>query len=258
MSRFRLIPKLQLALSSIFPNRLVLTVSKNFSDLREIGDAVSQSKIFQDQKADELIFVDISREKKNIDLLARVIANVSEEIFMPLTAGGGVMNLDDFRLLLNNGADKISVNSGALKDPSLIKRASEKFGSQCVVLSVDYRIIDHVPMVFINNGTTSTGRNVFDWVVEAEDLGAGEVLLTSIDNDGTKNGLDIETLKAVTDLVSIPVIGSGGCGLAAHFIEGFSTGSANAIAAGSFFAQRDQNFMQTRSHIANAGINIRR
>ncbi len=258
MSKPRLIPKLQLKRSENNPQRMVLVITKQFGEFIEIGDAVSQAKIFQDQGADELIFVNIDRIEKNINLLSRVIAKVSEEIFMPITVGGGVNDENDFRLLLSNGADKISINSIAVNNPSIITRTSEKFGAQCVVVGIDYKLdIDGHYKVFIDNGNKNTGINPVEWAIECEKLGAGEILLTSIDNDGMRKGLNTEITKCVVESVSIPVITSGGCGIAQDFSDGYLIGNADAVSAGSFFAHRDQNFMQTRSQIKNSGINIR-
>ena len=258
MSKKRLIPKLQLKTSKFDPNRMVLVITKQFDKFIEIGDPVSQAKIYQDQGADELIFINIDHIDKDIDKLSRIIRSVSEEIFMPITVGGGVRNEEDFRILLKNGADKISVNTYAFEEPEFIKLASEKYGAQCVVISIDYRLNSNGEYrVFTHGGKIETQMHPLEWAKKCEELGAGEILLTSIDRDGTKEGLDIELTKIVTEQLQIPVITSGGCGLAMHFSEGYLKGKVNAVAAGTFFAHRDQNFMQTRSQIYNSGINIR-
>ena len=260
MSKLRLIPKLQLKPASYNSNKLVLVVTKQFDSVVEIGDPVSQSKIFQDQISDELIFINIDIEnRQKINLLAKVICDVSEEIFMPLTVGGGVCSLDDFRLLLNNGADKISINSAAISNPNFIKIAAEKFGSQCVVVSIDFKKDENGEyFVYTNCGKKKISYHPVEWALLAQKHGAGELLLTSISHDGMKNGLDLNIIKEISSTVSIPVIASGGCGLSKDFSDGFITGKASAVAAGSFFAHRDQNFMQTRSHIYNSGVNIRK
>jgi imidazole glycerol-phosphate synthase subunit HisF len=258
MSKKRLIPKLQLKTSSYDPQKMVLVITRQFNNVTEIGDAVSQAKIYQDQAADELIFINIDRVDKDIDKLSKVIRKVAEEIFMPVTVGGGVVSEDHFRILLANGADKISINTIAVGDPSFITRAADKYGAQCVVVSIDYKKInDTTYKVFTNCGRQQTELDPVEWAIEAEKKGAGEILLSSIDNDGMRKGLDLSITRQVSEAVSIPVITSGGCGLAQHFSEGFLGGKADAVAAGSFFAHRDQNFMQTRSQIKNAGINIR-
>jgi cyclase len=258
MSKKRLIPKLQMKSSERNSEKLVLVITKQFDKIIEIGDPVSQAKIFQDQGADELIFVNIDRSNKSIQRLADIIAKVSEEIFMPITVGGGVNDENDFRLLLSNGADKISINSIAVANPSIISKTSERFGAQCVVVGIDFKLdIDGHFKVFIENGRKNTGINPVEWAIKCESLGAGEILLTSIDNDGMRKGLNNEITKAVAEAVSIPIITSGGCGVAQDFSDGYILGKADAVSAGSFFAHRDQNFMQTRSQIKNAGVNIR-
>jgi imidazole glycerol-phosphate synthase subunit HisF len=258
MSKRRLIPKLQLKTSSFDPNRMVLVITRQFNDVTEIGDAISQSKIFQDQGADELIFINIDRTDKEITKLSKIIGRVSEEIFMPITVGGGVSSEEHFRILLNNGADKISINTHAFETPDFIAESSKKYGAQCVVVSIDYKLNKNGKYrVFINNGQTETSKHPIEWAIECEKLGAGEILLTSIDKDGMNQGLDLEITAQITKSLRIPIIASGGCSFANHFIDGYLIGNADAVAAGSFFAHRDQNFMQTRAQIRNAGVNIR-
>lgn len=258
MSKKRLIPKLQLRTSVHNKQRMVLVITKQFGHVIEIGDPVSQAKIFQDQAADELIFINIDRDEKSIEKLASIIHQVSQEIFMPMTVGGGVISEDHFRTLLSNGADKIAINTQAVKDPSLITKTSNRFGAQCVVVGIDYKQeADGRNFVYLNGGQEKTNINPVEWAVEAEKLGAGELLLTSIDHDGMRDGLNLDVTKQIAQTVSIPVISGGGCGLAKHFIDGFLLGKADAVTSGSFFAHRDQNLMQTRSHIRNAGVNIR-
>jgi cyclase len=258
MSKKRLIPKLQLRTSTYNKQKMVLVITKQFGHAIEIGDPVSQSKIHQDQAADELIFINIDREERSIDKLAAIIHKVSQEIFMPMTVGGGVTCIEHFRILLANGADKISINTVAVTDSSLITSTSKKFGAQCVVVSIDYKSDDTGKnWVYINGGLEKTSLDPVAWAVEAERLGAGEILLTGIDQDGMRGGLNLDITRKVAESVSIPVISGGGCGLAKHFIDGFLVGKADAVTSGSFFAHRDQNLMQTRSHIKNAGVNIR-
>jgi cyclase len=258
MSKKRLIPKLQLRVSSRNKQKMVLVITKQFGHVIEIGDPVSQAKIYQDQAADELIFINIDKDEQNIDKLASVIYKVSQEIFMPMTVGGGVKNEEHFRTLLANGADKIAINTQAFKDPSLITKASSRFGAQCVVVSIDFKQdASGKNAIYLNGGQENTNTDPVEWAIEAEKLGAGEILLTSIDHDGMRDGLNLDITKRVAEAVSIPVISGGGCGLAKHFIEGFLIGKADAVTSGSFFAHRDQNLMQTRSHIKNAGVNIR-
>lgn len=258
MSKKRLIPKLQLRTSSYNPLKMVLVITKQFNQVFEIGDAVSQSKIYQDQAADELIFINIDKYDKNIERLSRVIRKVSEEIFMPITVGGGVNTEEDFRTLLLNGADKISINTAAVRDPSFISLTSFKYGASCVVVSIDYKKeTDGKYKVYVNCGQEKTNLDPVYWAMECQRMGAGEILLTSIDHDGMRQGLNLEITELVSKSVSIPVISSAGCGSAKHFIDGFLSGKADAISSGTFFALQDQSFMQTRSHIKNAGVDIR-
>ena len=239
-------------------SKMVLVTTLNFNKTIEIGDPVSQAKIYEAQAADELIFLDLNARQENRETMVDVVRRAAEEIFMPFTVGGGVNNINDFRRLLKNGADKVSVNTAAVKNRDLIFQASEIYGAQCVVVSIDYRKdVDGDYYVWVNGGREKTDLSPVDWAVEAEKRGAGEILLTSIDRDGTKQGLDVNTTQLVSKAVSIPVISSGGCGLAQHFIEGFLKGKADAISAGTYFSFKDENPMQTRSQIRNAGIPIR-
>ncbi|MDD2671170.1 MAG: imidazole glycerol phosphate synthase cyclase subunit [Syntrophales bacterium] len=257
MLKKRLIPKLQMK-KSRFGNRMVLVTTVRFDEVMEIGDPVSQAKIYQAQAADELVFLDLDASVENREPVTDYIRRAAEELFMPLTAGGGVKTLDHFRMLLENGADKVSINTAAVENPELITRAYEAFGAQCVVVAIDYRQdADGREKVWIRGGRTGTGLDPAEWAEKAERLGAGEILLTSIDRDGTREGLDLETTRRVADAVTIPVITSGGCGLACHFSEGFLTGKADAVSAGTYFCFKDENPMQTRSQIRNAGIPIR-
>ncbi len=258
MAKKRLIPKLLLSASKFNSQKLVVVITKQFSERIEIGDPVSQAKIFQDQSADELVFINIDNFKNDINRLAQVISKVSEEIFMPMTVGGGVNSETDFRLLLQNGADKISINTKAVNEPEFIKMASQKYGSQCVVVSIDYKLDEKGEYkVYTNGGKIASKYHPVEFALLAEEFGAGELMLTCIDNDGMRNGINLEITRQIEDIVKIPIISGGGCGLAKHFSDGFLIGKADAICAGSFFAHRDQNLVQTRAQIVNAGVNIR-
>jgi cyclase len=238
--------------------RMVLVTTVNFREVLEIGDPVSQAKIYQAQFADELVFLDLDASAENRKTVVEVIRKAAQEIFMPITVGGGVRSVADFRELLSNGADKVSVNTAGVEDPDLLHRASEVFGAQCVVLSIDYRKSENRPCrVWTHGGKIETNLDPLEWAKEGERRGAGEILLTSIDRDGTRQGLDLEMTRRVAESVAIPVITSGGCGLASHFIEGFLAGRADAVSAGTYFCFKDENPMQTRSRIRNAGIPIR-
>lgn len=255
----RLIPKLQLKASQHSKTpRKVLVTTVQFNEVIEIGDPVSQAKIYEAQAADELIFVDLDSTRSERETILKVVEAAAEEIFMPFTVGGGVTTLEDFRLLLSHGADKVSINTAAIENPDLITKASDRYGAQCVVVSIDFkRVSDGKARVFVGSGKKGTSWELTAWAKEVERLGAGELLLTSIDRDGCRNGMDIAAIKSVTDAVKIPVIASGGCGLAAHFVEGFLGGGASAVSAGTFFCFKDENPMQCRSQIKNAGIPIR-
>lgn len=256
----RLIPKLLIQTRRMGAVDMpVLVTTRRFGEPHLVGDAVSQAKIYESQIADELVVLAIDRhpiaqEPELLELLRRL----ATEVFMPLTIGGGVTGAEDFAVLLDNGADKVAVNTIALDDPALITRAAERFGAQCVVVSIDFRIDgDGRAIVFADRGTRSADRTALDWARQAVDLGAGELLLTDIDRDGTGDGLNWQVCRAIADAVDVPVLISGGCGLARHFVEGFVDGGAEGVAAGTFFTFRDQSPMQARAHIKNAGVPIR-
>lgn len=259
MLKKRLIPKLQMRASRFgLTTQMVLVTTVQFGEVIEIGDPVSQAKIYEAQAADELIFLDLDASLENRETVIDVVRKAAEEIFIPFTVGGGVRCITDFRTLLSNGADKVSVNTAAVETPDLINKASEIFGAQCVVLSIDYRRDgDNKYRVWVKGGRYKTALDPVDWAVEGEKRGAGEILLTSIDQDGTRNGLDLALTKRVTEAVSIPVIASGGCGMASHFVDGFIIAKADAVSAGTYFCFKDENPMQTRSRVRNAGIPIR-
>jgi cyclase len=258
MAKKRLIPKLLLSPSSNNPAKQVLVITKQYSETIDVGSPVSTAKVFQAQGADELILSNIKPNLIAYNTLRSITNQLSEEIFMPITVGGGINSVLQFKELLSDGADKISINTAAILNPQLITEASEIYGAQCVVISIDYKKNEKGDLkVFINGGETSTEKHPIDWALQVEKLGAGEILFTSIDNDGMRNGLDHATISDLCRAVSIPVIASGGCSLPQHFIDGYNFSKLEAIAAGTFFAFKDQNFMQIRSAIKNAGIDIR-
>ncbi len=259
MLKKRLIPKLQMKASRFGPTpRMVLVTTLQFGGVVEIGDPVSQAKIYEAQAADELIFLDLDAGTENRETLSSVVRKAAEEVFMPFTVGGGVKCVADFHKLLNNGADKVSINTAAVEDPGLISAASDTFGAQCVVLSIDYRADSSGEnRVWVRGGTVETDMDPVKWALEGEKRGAGEILLTSIDRDGTRQGLDLPLTRILAGTLSIPVIASGGCGLARHLVEGLSEGKADAVSAGTFFCFKDENPMQARSQIHNAGVPIR-
>ena len=255
----RLIPKLQLKARRFGAvERMVLVTTVGFEQVIEVGDPISQAKIYEAQAADELIFIDLDATHHQRATMADVVRKAAEQIFMPITVGGGVAALSDFRLLLSSGADKVAVNSAAVTNPGLLQEASEAFGAQCVVLSIDYRQeADGSYYVWTHGGRVNTGLDPVAWAQEGEKRGAGEILLTSIERDGSGRGLDEELTRRVVETVGVPVITSGGCGLAKHFVSGFLEAGASAVAAGTYFCFKDQNPMQTRAQIRNAGIPIR-
>lgn len=258
MLKKRLIPKLLMKTSRFGKGRMVLVTTVQFREVIEIGDPVSQAKIYEAQAADELIFLDLDASRENRATNTEVIEKAAEVIFMPITVGGGVKTVDDFRRLLLSGADKVSINTAAVANPGLIDESAAIFGAQCVVLSIDYRReADGRSQVYTCGGQVATGLDPVAWAVEGEKRGAGEILINSIDRDGTRTGLDIAMIRDIAGRVSIPVIASGGCGAAAHFVEGFVEGQADAISAGTYFCFKDENPMQIRSRIKNARIPIR-
>ena len=209
----------------------------NFVDIRDAGDPVEMAKMFNKQGADELVFLDITASSDNRGIMSDVVARTAEEVFIPLTVGGGMRTVADFREMLRRGADKISINSAALKNPTLISEAAEKFGSQCVVCAIDAKKKTDGEgwEVFLNGGRVGTGRDAVEWAIEAEKRGAGEILLTSMDADGTKDGYDIPLTRAIADAVHIPVIASGGAGKLEHFKDAITLANADAVLVASLF-----------------------
>ncbi|MGN8967108.1 imidazole glycerol phosphate synthase subunit HisF [Intestinimonas sp. HCP28S3_D6] len=230
----------------------------NFVNIRDAGDPVELAKYYSDQGADEIVFLDITATSDARDTVADVVERTAAQVFVPLTVGGGIRTLEDFRRLLRAGADKISVNSAAVARPALISEAAERFGSQCVVLAVDGKARgDGTWEVVVAGGRKPTGIDLIEWVKKGEDLGAGEILLTSMDADGTKAGFDLSMTKAVTDAVSIPVIASGGCGSLAHFAEVFDKSNCDAALAASLFHFGELTVPQVKDYLREQGIPVR-
>ena len=260
MLKKRLIPKLLINHRPVGRSiRPVLVTTRSFANAQDVGDPVSQAKIYEAQLADELVVLNIDGTPIGEDeVMLRLIERLASETFMPLCVGGGVRSADDFGILLNRGADKVSINTLALDNPELIGESAHRYGAQCVVVSIDFRRDEqgrHV--VMRHHASEHTGRLVVDWAREAVARGAGELLLCDADRDGSGAGLDCEIANAVASSVPVPVIVSGGCGRAEHFVDGFRSGAAEGVSAGTYFCFRDQNPMQTRAHIRNAGIPIR-
>ncbi len=230
----------------------------NFVNIRDAGDPVELAKFYSDQGADEIVFLDITATSDARDTVADVVERTASQVFVPLTVGGGIRTIEDFARLLRSGADKISVNSAAVADPTLISRAAERFGSQCVVLAVDARARgDGSWEVVVAGGRKPTGIDLIDWVRRGEALGAGEILLTSMDADGTKAGFDLAMTKAVTQAVSIPVIASGGCGSLEHFAQVFRETGCDAALAASLFHFGELTVPQVKTYLHQQGIPVR-
>ena len=230
----------------------------NFVNIRDAGDPVELAKYYSDQGADEIVFLDITATSDARDTVADVVERTAAQVFVPLTVGGGIRTVEDFQRLLRAGADKISVNSAAVARPELISEAAERFGSQCVVLAADARARgDGTWEVVVAGGRKPTGMDLIEWVKKAESLGAGEILLTSMDADGTKAGFDLAMTKAVTDAVSIPVIASGGCGSLAHFAEVFEQTNCDAALAASLFHFGELTVPQVKDYLRTRAIPVR-
>ena len=230
----------------------------NFVNIRDAGDPVELAKYYSDQGADEIVFLDITATSDARDTVADVVERTAAQVFVPLTVGGGIRTLEDFQRLLLAGADKISVNSAAVARPELIAEAAERFGSQCVVLAVDARSRGNGTWeVVVAGGRKPTGMDLIEWVKRGEALGAGEILLTSMDADGTKAGFDLAMTKAVTDAVSIPVIASGGCGSLAHFAEVFEETGCDAALAASLFHFGELTVPQVKEYLETRQIPVR-
>lgn len=230
----------------------------NFVGLRDAGDPVELAKYYSDAGADEIVFLDITATHEARKTVADVVERTAEQVFVPLTVGGGIRTLEDFQVLLRAGADKISVNSAAVRDPELIARAAERFGSQCVVLAIDAKRRENGRFeVVVNGGRVFTGLDAVEWAREGERLGAGEILLTSMDADGTKAGFDLDMTRTVTQAVSIPVIASGGCGSLEHFAQVFEQTECDAALAASLFHFGELTVEQVKAYLADRQIPVR-
>jgi len=233
----------------------------NFVQLRDAGDPVEHARAYDAAGADELVFLDITASYERRDILLDVVRAVADQVFIPFAVGGGVRTLDDFRGILLAGADKVAINTAAVENPALITHAAEKFGAQCVVVAIDAkrrRMDDEKRWeVYIHGGRTPTGKDAIEWAREVERLGAGEILLTSMDRDGTRDGYDIELTRAVADAVSIPVIASGGAGRLEHFAAAILEGHASAVLAASLFHFGELTIAQVKAYLARCGIAVR-
>ena len=231
----------------------------NFVNLIDAGDPVAIAEAYDKAGADELVFLDITASSDARNTVVDMVRKVAEKVFIPFTVGGGIRTVDDFKAILREGADKVSVNSAAIMRPELISEAADKFGSQCVVVAIDAkRRKDGGWNIFKNGGRVDMGLDAVEWAMKAEKLGAGEILLTSMDCDGTKAGYDIELTRAIADAVSVPVIASGGAGTLEHFYDALTEGGADAALAASLFHYKELEIRQVKDYLAEKGISVRR
>lgn len=232
----------------------------NFVNLMDTGDPIEQAKFYDSEKADELVFLDITASSDKREIIFDIVQKTSEEVFIPFTVGGGIRDIDWMRRILKAGADKISINTAAVKNQDIIQEGAEKFGSQCIVVAIDAKKIPNKDKweVHINGGRTPTGMDAVEWAEKVERLGAGEILLTSMDRDGTKDGYDIDLTFKISTAVSIPVIASGGCGDLEHLYQVLIQGKADAVLAASIFHFREYTIAQAKDYLESKGIVVRR
>ena len=230
----------------------------NFIELRDAGDPVENARVYDQQGADELTFLDITASHEKRDIMLDVVRRTAEEVFMPLTVGGGIRNLEDIRNLLNAGADKVSINTAAVSSPGFVAAASQSFGSQCIVVAVDAkRRAKGSWEIYTHGGRKPTGIDALGWAKRMEEMGAGEILLTSMDCDGTKQGYDIELTRTISDLVNIPVIASGGAGTLEHLYDAFAGGHADAVLAASIFHYKEYTIREAKEYLKKKGVCVR-
>ena len=230
----------------------------NFVDLRDAGDPVEVASMYDKSGADELVFLDITASSDGRNTTVDLVRKVAEKVFIPFTVGGGIRTVDDFKVLLREGADKISINSAAIMNPQLISEAADKFGSQCVVVAIDAKRRDDGGWsIYKNGGRVDMHMDAVEWAMKAEKLGCGEIFLTSMDCDGTKAGYDIELTRTIAENVSIPVIASGGAGNMEHFYDAFTEGKADAALAASLFHYKELDIMNLKKYLSDKGISMR-
>ncbi|MCE5284373.1 MAG: imidazole glycerol phosphate synthase subunit HisF [Pelosinus sp.] len=230
----------------------------NFVELRDAGDPVELAAVYDKKIADELVFLDITASNEQRETIVHVVESTAAQVFIPFTVGGGIRTVEDIRKMLKAGADKVSLNTAAVKNPELIREGAKRFGSQCIVLAVDARASQSGKWeVFINGGRTPTGIDVLEWVQRAVKLGAGEILLTSMDKDGTKDGYDIPLTRAVSEAVNVPVIASGGAGELEHFYDVLTEGKADAVLAASVFHYGQFTVRQVKEYLRSRGVEVR-
>ena len=229
----------------------------NFIDLIDAGDPVEQAKHYSENGADEICFLDISASIENRNTMINVVEKTANEVFIPLTVGGGISSIKNIHSLLKAGADKVSINSAAILNPEIIKKSSEYFGNQCIVVAVDAKKINDDWYVFSHGGTKNTNMYALQWIEKVQELGAGEILLTSMDKDGTKSGFDIELLRKTSEFINIPVIASGGVGKLEHFYDGVSKGKANALLAASVFHFNEISIKEVKDYLIKKNVKVR-
>lgn len=231
----------------------------NFINLKDAGDPIEVSKLYDKEGADELVFLDITASSDAREIKAELVRRIAETIFIPFTVGGGIRTVDDFRMILREGADKVAVNSAAIMEPELISRAADKFGSQCVVVAIDAKRREDSEgyNIFKNGGRVDMGIDAVEWAMKACELGAGEILLTSMDRDGTKAGYDIELTRTISENVNIPVIASGGAGSKEHFYEALTDGRADAALAASLFHYKELKIGDLKGYLRDKGVSVR-
>ena len=229
----------------------------NFVELKDAGDPVEIARSYNEQGADELTFLDITASSDNRGLLFDIIEKVANQIFIPLTVGGGVRNCDDIRNLLNVGADKVGINTSAILNPNFVSESSSRFGSQAIVVAIDAKKIDDHYEVFTHGGRNATGINAIEWAKKMADFGAGELLITSMDRDGTKKGFDNNLMKSMSDAVDIPIIASGGAGSLRHLVDGIKEGEADAVLAASIFHYGEYSIKEAKKYMHEHGIEMR-
>ena len=228
-----------------------------FLELRDAGDPVEIARVYDREGADELCFLDITASHENRGIILEVVARTAEQVFMPLTVGGGISRIEDIRNLLNAGADKVSINTGAVNRPDFVGEAAELFGSQCIVVAIDAKRVGEHWEIFTHGGRNGTGINACEWAERMQNYGAGEILLTSMDRDGTKAGYDVELTAAIANRVTIPVIASGGAGELEHLYLGLTEGKASAALAASIFHYREYSIAQCKRYLQDRGIPVR-
>jgi cyclase len=229
----------------------------NFVDIRDAGDPVEVARRYNEQGADEITFLDITASHEGRDTTIQTVERIAEEVFIPLTVGGGIRKVEDIRVMLNAGADKVGINTAAIHNPELVREAADRFGSQCIVVAIDAKRVGAGWQIFTHGGRKPTGIDAVAWAEKMAAMGAGEILLTSMDRDGTKDGFDLKLTRAISSAVSVPVIASGGVGTLDHLAEGVLLGGADAVLAASIFHFGEFSIAQAKTHMAQCGIEMR-